>query len=249
MQKIEINTRILSILTLIFGIAFLFESCKEKKSLNPENEWINLFDGKTTDGWRVYNGEEIPKKWTVVDGNLTFDTELKLEDDFSGGGDIIYFKEEFENFELFVEWKLPKGGNSGILYHVREGYNSPFDVSPEYQLLDDDGWEEINNAKLEQWQKAGADYAMYTPDDNKKKLNPAGEWNSSKIVYTEKKVEHWLNGELILSFVPQSEDWYQRKNSGKWKDYPDYAKFKRGYIALQDHDSPIWFKTIKLRPL
>tara|TARA_B100001250_G_C19718330_1_gene752612 strand:- start:1 stop:750 length:750 start_codon:yes stop_codon:yes gene_type:complete len=249
MQKIEINTRILSILTLIFGIAFLFESCKEKKSLNPENEWINLFDGKTTDGWRVYNGEEIPKKWTVVDGNLTFDTELKLEDDFSGGGDIIYFKEEFENFELFVEWKLPKGGNSGILYHVKEGYNSPFDVSPEYQLLDDDGWEEINNAKLEQWQKAGADYAMYTPDDNKKKLNPAGEWNSSKIVYTEKKVEHWLNGELILSFVPQSEDWYQRKNSGKWKDYPDYAKFKRGYIALQDHDSPIWFKTIKLRPL
>ena len=249
MRKIEINTRILSILTLIFGIAFLFESCKEKKSLNPENEWINLFDGKTTDGWRVYNGEEIPKKWTVVDGNLTFDTELKLEDDFSGGGDIIYFKEEFENFELFVEWKLPKGGNSGILYHVKEGYNSPFDVSPEYQLLDDDGWEEINNAKLEQWQKAGADYAMYTPDDNKKKLNPAGEWNSSKIVYTEKKVEHWLNGELILSFVPQSEDWYQRKNSGKWKDYPDYAKFKRGYIALQDHDSPIWFKTIKLRPL
>ena len=175
MQKIEINTRILSILTLIFGIAFLFESCKEKKSLNPENEWINLFDGKTTDGWRVYNGEEIPKKWAVVDGNLTFNTELKLEDDFSGGGDIIYFKEEFENFELFVEWKLPKGGNSGILYHVREGYNSPFDVSPEYQLLDDDGWEEINNAKLEQWQKAGADYAMYTPDDNKKKLNPAGE--------------------------------------------------------------------------
>ena len=249
MRKIKINTRILSIFTLIFGIAFLFESCKEKKSLNPENEWINLFDGKTTDGWRVYNGEEIPKKWAVVDGNLTFNTELKLEDDFSGGGDIIYFKEEFENFELFVEWKLPKGGNSGILYHVKEGYNSPFDVSPEYQLLDDDGWEEINNAKLEQWQKAGADYAMYTPDDNKKQLNPAGEWNSSKIVYTEKKVEHWLNGELILSFVPQSEDWYQRKNSGKWKDYPNYAKFKRGYIALQDHDSPIWFKTIKLRPL
>jgi hypothetical protein len=90
---------------------------------------------------------------------------------------------------------------------------------------------------------------MYIPDNKKKKLNPAGEWNSSKIVYTEKKVEHWLNGELILSFVPYSEDWYQRKNSGKWKDYPNYKKFKKGYIALQDHDSPIWFKTIKLRPL
>ena len=152
-------------------------------------------------------------------------------------------------FELYVEWKLPKGGNSGILYHVKEGYKTPFDVAPEYQLLDDNGWEEINNAKLEEWQKAGADYAMYTADENKKRLNPAGEWNSSKIVYTGERVEHWLNGELILSFVPYSEDWYQRKNSGKWKDYPDYKKFKKGYIALQDHDSPIWFKTIKLRPL
>ena len=249
MGKIKSNARIFSILTIILGVTFLFQSCKEKKSSNPENEWINLFDGKTTEGWRVYNGDEMPKKWAVIDGNLTFNTELKLEQEFSGGGDIIYYKEEFENFELYVEWKLPKGGNSGILYHVKEGYKTPFDVAPEYQLLDDNGWEEINNAKLEEWQKAGADYAMYTADENKKKLNPAGEWNSSKIVYTVERVEHWLNGELILSFVPYSEDWYQRKNSGKWKDYPDYKKFKKGYIALQDHDSPIWFKTIKLKPL
>lgn len=249
MEKINSKTKIFSLLTFFLGITLIFESCKEEKSSKNDIQWINLFDGKTTNGWRVYNGDEIPKKWTVVDGNLTFSTELKLEDEFSGGGDIIYYKEEFENFELYVEWKLPKGGNSGILYHVKEGFNSPFDVSPEYQLLDDDGWEEINNAKLEDWQKAGADYAMYTPDENKKKLNPYGQWNSSKIVHTEKKVEHWLNGELILSFVPQSEDWYERKNSGKWKDYPDYAKFKKGYIALQDHDSPIWFRVIKLRPL
>ena len=249
MEKINSKTKIFSLLTFFLGITLIFESCKEEKSSKNDIQWINLFDGKTTNGWRVYNGDEIPKKWTVVDGNLTFSTELKLEDEFSGGGDIIYYKEEFENFELYVEWKLPKGGNSGILYHVKEGFNSPFDVSPEYQLLDDDGWEEINNAKLEDWQKAGADYAMYTPDENKKKLNPYGEWNTSKIVHTEKKVEHWLNGELILSFVPQSEDWYERKNSGKWKDYPDYAKFKKGYIALQDHDSPIWFRVIKLRPL
>ncbi|MBR98393.1 MAG: glycosyl hydrolase [Flavobacteriaceae bacterium] len=249
MEKINSKTKIFSLLTFFLGITLIFKSCKEEKSSKNDIQWINLFDGKTTNGWRVYNGDEIPKKWTVVDGNLTFSTKLKLEDEFSGGGDIIYYKEEFENFELYVEWKLPKGGNSGILYHVKEGFNSPFDVSPEYQLLDDDGWEEINNAKLEDWQKAGADYAMYTPDENKKKLNPYGEWNTSKIVHTEKKVEHWLNGELILSFVPQSEDWYERKNSGKWKDYPDYAKFKKGYIALQDHDSPIWFRVIKLRPL
>ncbi|MGB0633935.1 MAG: 3-keto-disaccharide hydrolase, partial [Flavobacteriaceae bacterium] len=198
-----------------------------------------LFDGETTDGWRAYNGETIPDKWAAVDGNLTFDTELKLEEEWSGGGDIIYHKEQFEYFELYLEWKLPKGGNSGVFYHVQEGYNAPYEISPEYQILDDDGWEEINNAKLESWQKSGADYAMHEPNIDNKSLNPAGEWNSSRIIYTKEKAEHWLNGKLLLSFVPYSEDWYSKRNSGKWDDFPDYGKFKNGYIALQDHDTPI----------
>ena len=84
---------------------------------------------------------------------------------------------------------------------------------------------------------------------SKKKLNPAGQWNSSRIIYTEKKVEHWLNGQLLLEFEPFSEDWYFKRNSGKWDDFPEYGKFKKGYIALQDHDSPIWFRSIKIKKL
>ena len=219
-------------------------SCEKNQS-----EWIELFDGKSTDGWRAYNGEEIPKKWAAVDGELTFDTDLKLEEEWIGGGDIIYYKEEFEYFELYLEWKLPKGGNSGVFYNVQEGFQAPYAISPEYQLIDDIGWEEINNAKLEEWQKAGANYAMHEADLSKKQLNPAGEWNSSKILYTEKKVQHWLNGKLLLEFEPFSEDWYLKRNSGKWDDFPEYGKFKKGYIALQDHDSPIWFRSIKIRKL
>lgn len=226
-------------------IIILLTACNSKK----DSDWIYLFDGETTDGWRAYNGETIPDKWAAIDGNLTFDTELKLEEEWSGGGDIIYHKEQFEYFELYLEWKLPKGGNSGIFYHVQEGYNAPYEISPEYQILDDDGWEEINNAKLESWQKSGADYAMHEPNINNKSLNPAGEWNSSRIIYTKEKAEHWLNGKLLLSFVPYSEDWYSKRNSGKWDDFPDYGKFKNGYIALQDHDTPIWFRNIKIKKL
>ncbi len=69
---------------------------------------------KTTDGWRGYNKKTLPKKWEVINGELTFNTELKLEKDWDGGNDIIYYKEQFENFELYLEWKLPKGGNSGV---------------------------------------------------------------------------------------------------------------------------------------
>ena len=233
------NLKYILIVLLFFTI-----SCEKN-----ESEWIDLFDGKSTDGWRAYNGKEIPQKWAAVDGELTFDTDLKLEEEWIGGGDIIYYKEEFEYFELYLEWKLPKGGNSGVFYNVQEGFQAPYAISPEYQLIDDLGWEEINNAKLEEWQKAGANYAMHEADLSKKQLNPAGEWNSSKILYTEKKVQHWLNGELLLEFEPFSEDWYLKRNSGKWDDFPEYGKFKKGYIALQDHDSPIWFRSIKIRKL
>lgn len=229
---------------ILIVLMFFTISCEKN-----ESEWIDLFDGKSTDGWRAYNGKEIPQKWAAVDGELTFDTDLKLEDEWKGGGDIIYYMEEFEYFELYLEWKLPKGGNSGVFYNVQEGFQAPYAISPEYQLIDDLGWEEINNAKLEEWQKAGSNYAMHEADLSKKQLNPAGEWNSSKILYTEKKVQHWLNGELLLEFEPYSKEWYLKRDSGKWDDYPDYGKFKKGYIALQDHDSPIWFRNIKIRKL
>ena len=232
-------------LKLHYLLFFLLIGC----NTNNNQDWIYLFDGKSTDGWRAYNGETIPEKWAVIDGNLTFNTELKLEEDWKGGGDIIYYKEQFESFELYLEWKLPKGGNSGVFYNVQEGYEAPYAVSPEYQLLDDNGWEELNNATLESWQKAGADYAMYEPDLSKKKLNPAGQWNNSRIVYTPEKAQHFLNGELLLEFVPFSDDWYERRNSGKWDNFPDYGKYKKGYIALQDHDTPIWFKNIKIKKL
>ena len=232
-------------LKLYYLLFFLFIGC----NTNNNQDWIYLFDGKSTDGWRAYNGDTIPEKWAVIDGNLTFNTKLKLEEDWKGGGDIIYYKEQFESFELYLEWKLPKGGNSGVFYNVQEGYEAPYAVSPEYQLLDDNGWEELNNATLESWQKAGADYAMYEPDLSKKKLNPAGQWNNSRIVYTPEKAQYFLNGELLLEFVPFSEDWYERRNSGKWDNFPDYGKYKKGYIALQDHDTPIWFKNIKIKKL
>lgn len=228
-----------------------------------EGEWQYLFDGTTLDGWRGYNEDKMPPGWVINNGELTYDTELGLEQDYTGGRDIIYGAEEFDNFELYLEWKLPKGGNSGIFYHIKEGYPAPYDSAPEYQLIDDDNYAQIhdltgynksvghteNLSELKPLNKTAADYAMHGPDLDMKKLNPVGEWNSSKIVFTPEKVEHWLNGEKVLSFVPWDDEWHKKKNSGKWKESPDYGKFKSGYIGLQDHASPIWFRNIKIRKL
>ena len=95
------------------------------------DEWQILFDGSSTDGWRGYNGKTMPPGWRIEGDVLTFDdgdeaTELEYE----GGKDLIYAAEEFDNFELYLEWKIPPGGNSGIFYHVKEGYGGPPEVAP-----------------------------------------------------------------------------------------------------------------------
>jgi len=250
---------LLFITILITGCAVILLSSQSSSS---ENEWISLFDGETTEGWRGYNSNEMPPGWTAMDGMLMFDTELELEQNYKGGKDIIFGNEEFDNFEFYVEWKIPVGGNSGIFYHIKEGYEGPPEISPEYQLIDDINYADIHDLKsyneqfgsnepekLQDWQQTAADYAMYTPDSSKKSLNPAGEWNSSKIVFTTEKVEYWLNGKMVLHFVPWSKDWYSKRNSGKWINAPDYGKYKKGFIGFQDHGSSLWFKNIKIRKL
>ena len=107
---------------------------------------------------------------------------------------------------------------------------------------------EINNATYKNGRRRGQTMP-YEPDLSQKIAKPAGEWNTTKIIFTLEKVEHWLNGKKIVSFVPWSEDWYERKAKSKWKDADPYGSFKKGYIGLQDHDSPLWFKNIKIKKL
>ena len=203
--------------------------------------WMLLFDGQSSSGWRGFHQDTLPAGWVVDSGTLK---ALGTGGDI--GGDIVYGADQFENFELVLDWKIAPGGNSGVFYHVLEDsqYKAPYYTGPEYQLIDDIGFAE----PLEKWQTAGADYAMYEPPADKK-VKPAGEWNTTRIVFTPEKAEYWLNGALTATFVPWSEDWMQRRNSGKWDAFPDYGKARSGLIALQDHGSEAWFKNIKIRKL
>ena len=239
-------------LTYAFATLLIFASIScSTKSDNEESgntetaaltdEWISLFDGQSTEGWRGYNSETLPESWVVEEGTLK-----SLGTGGDVGGDIVYYEREFTNFELYIEWKISTAGNSGILYHVKEGekYEAPWETAPEYQLLDDLGYPD----PLEDWQKLAADYAMYVaPAD--KPIKPAGEWNSSRIIFTPEKVSYFLNGTKVVEFVPWSDDWHERRKVGKWKDHEDYGTTKTGYICLQDHGSFIWFKNIKIKEL
>jgi len=130
------------------------------------------------------------------------------------------------------------------MYHVTEQYEAAYLSGPEYQLIDDDGYA---GGKLEDWQKTGCDYAMYTASSRPAK--PVGQYNTSKIVVNGAHREYWLNGVKVVEFEAWSDDWKKRKDEGKWKDAPGYGMAKQGYICLQDHGSGAWFKNIKIKKL
>ena len=207
--------------------------------------WELLFDGKTMKGWRDFNGKGLTGPWTVEDG------AIRAEGEGDDGNGYIVTEREFADFHLKWEWKISRGGNSGMLYHVVEGpqYDVPYVTGPEYQIIDDENWEEVNGFALEPWQRCAVDYAMYVPDFDKRILKPAGEWNRSEIIFDKGRVTYILNGKVTVAFEAWTKDWYARKDSGKWENAPDYGLARKGHICLQDHGYPAWFRNIKVKPL
>jgi len=208
-----------------------------------ENEtkdgWKSLFDGKTTNGWRTYQNKKSDS-WSVVDGTLYCKGSETNKSDMRA--DMIT-NDQYENFEFYVEWKISKGGNSGIMYHVTEEFPTAYLSGPEYQLIDEANFPE----KLEDWQKVGANYAMDPAPTAEAK--PAGEWNTTKIIVNKSHVEHWLNGKKIVEYEMWTDEWNKKKTEGKWKDAAGYGMAKKGHIALQDHGSEAWFRNIKIKEL
>jgi hypothetical protein len=202
--------------------------------------WQLLFDGKSLDQFRGYNGKEVSKSWTIEDGCL--------KSIGKAGADLVAMK-DYENFQLKFEWRSSKGANSGIFYDVIEDpkYKRLSETGPEYQIIDDEGFPE----KLLESQLAGANYEMHVADKSKKTLYSveSGKFNSGMIVVNKNHIEHWLNGKKILEFERWTDDWYKRKNEAKWKDYPGYGTAKSGKIGIQDHGSIVWLRNIKIREL
>ncbi len=200
--------------------------------------WKLLFDGKTTQGWRGFKQDKVDDGWQVIDCNL-----VALGKGGDLGGDIITV-DKFEDFELYLEWAISEGGNSGIFFHVLENnYPTVYATGPEYQLIDDIGFPQ----KLEEWQKTGTNYAMHNAENKKLKL--VGEFNTSRIKVKDCYVEHWLNGEKIVEYELWTDEWKEQVKNSKWKNYPGYGIARKGHIALQDHGSVVKFRNIKIRDL
>lgn len=201
--------------------------------------WKVLFDGTSADQWRTYNKDALSDKWKVADGALVLAGK--------GGGDIVT-KDQFGSFDVVLEYKIGKGGNSGLMFHVREVKGKPpYDSGPEVQIQD--------NAAGRDPQKAGWLYQMYQPPADPQTgkpldaTKPVGEWNQLRLRLDGPKGTVWMNGVKYFDFEIGSDDWKERLGKSKFAKWENFAKAEKGHLCLQDHGDEVAFRNIKVRPL
>ncbi len=208
--------------------------------------WQLLFDGKTTTGWRGAYAETFPRTgWVVKDGELR--GELHEGAESGDAGDIVTLR-KYANFELVFDWKLGKGGNSGVKYFIEERQPKPPRGSQsgyEYQLIDDADYI-YNGQHLPADLKTASIYdvvAATKPDVT------IGTWHQSRIVVNNHHIEHWLDGVKVINSNRTADAFRQGVADSKFKEYAGFADIPEGRILLQDHGHNVAFRTLKIKPL
>ncbi|MGY6521976.1 MAG: 3-keto-disaccharide hydrolase [Mongoliitalea sp.] len=208
------------------------------------NDWVNLFDGESFDGWKKFGGEEVGAAWKVQDGAIYLDATNKKDWQTADGGDIVT-EGEFDNFHFQVEWKISKDGNSGIMFFVQDTgeYAYPWMTGPEMQVLDNDGHPD---AKI-RTHRAGDLYDLI--ESSEEMAKPVGEWNLAEIIAKDGNLELHLNGTMVVSTTMWTPEWEEMIANSKFKDMPGFGKYKKGRISLQDHGDEVWFRNIRIKQL
>ena len=196
--------------------------------------WRALFDGKSLDAWRGWGSRGIPAGWHIVGETLAKEGEV----------DDLVTREQFGNFELELEWKIGKAGNSGIFYRGTRDYDHIYWSAPEYQLLDD-AYARDGRSRLT---SAAAAYGIYASPAGV--VKPFGEWNRTRIVVNGAHVEHRLNGAKVVEYELGGADWKARVAASKFSKYPRYGLATRGFIGIQgDHDGALAVRNIRIHEL
>lgn len=216
-------------------------SKKEKKA-----GWVLLFNGKNFDGWRQCNGTAMPANWQIEEDAMKVLIGEGKKPGQGANGDILFADKKFKNFELSIDWKASKSANSGIFYNVREVPGKPiYYAAPEVQVLDN---VDASDNKIDS-HLAGSLYDMLPADP--KTVKPVGSWNTIVIRVENGQVTHTQNGVKVVSYSLWTPEWDKLVNNSKFKSFPGFTEgiAKEGFIGLQDHGYPVWFRNIKIREL
>lgn len=197
--------------------------------------------------------DSVPSShWVVENGAIKKLASGKVPVQADGqpleGGDLMT-TEAFQDFEFSWEWKVTPGANSGVKYNVSEELSTA--MAPrhaakgfEYQILDDDRHPDGQLAT----HRSGALYDLLAPND-RKRLKPVGEWNTSRLVLQGNHGEHWLNGEKVVEYDLGTALMDSALKASKYRSIPWFAVRRRGHIVLQDHGDEVHFRNLRIRQL
>jgi hypothetical protein len=216
-----------------------------KTAQTKPGEWVNLLADSTMAGWHTYGKGPVGAAWKLHNGELHLDASKKADWQSAGGGDIVT-NDEYENFDLKVEWKISRAGNSGVMFYVHEDtskYKYPWQTGPETQIADN---KENEDGKLIR-HRAGDLYELMSID--KEIVNPAGHWNKTEVISNKGKLTILVNHEVVLQTMLWDAKWKKLIAGSKFKEWPGFGTFKKGRIALQDHGADVWFKSVEIKKL
>jgi hypothetical protein len=204
--------------------------------------WQLLFDGNTRNGWHAYNNKSDASAWTVNNGILYLDPAAKKNG--AGGGDLTT-NEEYENFDLKLDWKIDSAGNSGVIFLVQEDpkYGASYLTGPEMQIIDNNGHHDARINK----HRAGDLYDLIasTPEN----VHPWGQWNSIEMIVKNGELAFYQNGTRVVTTTMWNDNWKNLIANSKFKNWAGFGTFKKGRICLQDHGDGVAFRNIKIRKL
>jgi len=180
---------------------------------NAEEGFVSLFNGSDLSGWHVMG----TPAWKVENGVLVCT---------GGGGGWLRSEKQYQNFVLRLEFRVSKGGNSGIFIRSALEGNPAF-TGMEAQILDDYGRQPTPHT-------TAAIYDAVAPTKNMSK--PADEWNSVEIICSGPWVVVTMNGEEIV-----------RVNMDEHPKLKE--RLRSGYIGLQNHGSHVEFRNIRIKEL
>jgi hypothetical protein len=244
---------------IFFAICLaLFASCHNTSTNDPttfdsnsaksdvaDTGWISLFDGVSLRGWHTY-GKSVPgNAWNTDSNSIHLQPAARSGYQTSGGGDLVT-DDIFGSFDLKLEWKISKKGNSGIIFYVNEDttkFKETWNTGMEMQVCDKDSNEDAHSFKHE----AGDLYDLIP--STVMSANGFNEWNKVEIVSNKGRLDLFLNNVHIVSTTLWDDKWKQLIAGSKFKDMPHFGTFTTGHIALQDHGDEVWYRNIFLRKL
>ena len=232
----------MKLLSTIAILLFFIAATPNQDDFPAKKGWKSLFDGKSKKGWHIYRGEATGESWQVEDGILMFVPINKPG--VKTGGDLTS-DEEYENYHLSLEWKISEGGNSGIIFGVKEDsmYKKSYLTGMEMQVLDNDKHPDAKIIK----HRAGDLYDLIS--STKENLKPVGEWNQAEVIYNNNTLQLILNGETVVSTTVGDENWDKLVAGSKFRTMKGFGTFRKGRIVLQDHGDKVWYRNIKLKQL